>query len=66
VMGTILMLTLYVSNWSFANGPFNEQFMYLVVMAAIAYVGAGAYALDSVVSKLAITERIPVVKYALG
>jgi thiosulfate dehydrogenase [quinone] large subunit len=66
VMGVILMATLYISNWSFANGPFNEQFMYLAIMAAIAYVGAGAYALDSVVSKLAITERIPVVKYALG
>jgi len=66
IMGVILMATLYISNWSFANGPFNEQFMYLAIMATIAYVGAGAYALDTVVSKLAITQRIPVVKYALG
>jgi thiosulfate dehydrogenase [quinone] large subunit len=66
LMGVILMATLYISNWSFANGPFNEQFMYLAMMAVITYVGAGAYALDTVVSKLAITERIPVVKYALG
>lgn len=66
VMGTILMALLYVSNWSFANGPFNEQFMYLAIMATIAYVGAGAYALDNVVSKLAIAQRIPAVKYALG
>jgi thiosulfate dehydrogenase (quinone) large subunit len=66
VMGTVLMVLLYVSNWSFANGPFNEQFMYLAITAAVAYAGAGAYALDSVVSKLAITQRIPVVKYALG
>ena len=66
VMGTLLMALLFVSNWSFANGPFNEQFMYGAIMATIAYVGAGAYALDTVVSKLAITQRIPVVKYALG
>jgi thiosulfate dehydrogenase [quinone] large subunit len=66
VMGVILMALLYVSNWSFANGPFNEQFMYLVPMAVVAYVGAGAYALDTVVSKLAIVQRIPAVKYALG
>lgn len=70
VMGVILMAMLYISNWSFSTGPFNEQFMYLLVMAVVAYVGAGAYALDSVVSKLSITEaitqRIPVVKYALG
>ena len=66
VMGTLLMALLYVSNWSFANGPFNEQFMYGIITAAIAYAGAGAYALDTVVSKLAVTQRIPVVKYALG
>jgi thiosulfate dehydrogenase [quinone] large subunit len=49
-----------------ATGPFNEQFMYGVIAGTIAFVGAGAYALDSVVEKLAITQRIPVVKYALG
>ena len=66
VMGTILMATLLISNWSFANGPFNEQFMYLAIMATIAYVGAGAYALDTVVEKLAIAQRVPALKYVLG
>ena len=66
VMGTILMALLFVSNWSFANGPFNEQFYYGIIALVIAYVGAGAYALDTVVARLAITQRIPVVKYALG
>ena len=66
VMGTILMALLFVSNWSFANGPFNEQFMYGLAAATIAIVGAGAYALDTVVAKLAIAQRLPAVKYALG
>jgi thiosulfate dehydrogenase [quinone] large subunit len=66
VMGVVLMLLLYVSNWSFANGPFNEQFMYGLIYGTVAYVGAGAYALDTVVSRLSIVQRIPVVKYALG
>jgi thiosulfate dehydrogenase [quinone] large subunit len=66
LMGTLLMALLYVSNWSFANGPFNEQFMYGIMTVAVLYAGAGAYALDTVVSRLAITQRIPVVKYALG
>ncbi|MGA2512549.1 MAG: DoxX family protein [Candidatus Limnocylindrales bacterium] len=66
VMGTLLMAMLYISNWSFATGPFNEQFMYGLIAITIAYVGAGAYALDTVVAKLAIANRIPVVKYALG
>jgi thiosulfate dehydrogenase [quinone] large subunit len=66
VMGTILMALLLVSNWSFANGPFNEQFMYGLILAVIAMVGAGAYALDTAVAKVTVLQRIPVVKYALG
>ncbi len=66
VMGTLLMALLYVSNWSFANGPFNEQFMYLAITATLIYTGAGAYALDTAVAKLPAIQRIPVVKYALG
>jgi hypothetical protein len=61
------MMTLFlVANWSFANGPFNEQLMYGVIAGTIAYVGAGAYALDSVIEKLAITQRVPVIRYVLG
>jgi thiosulfate dehydrogenase [quinone] large subunit len=65
-MGTLLMALLFVSNWSFANGPFNEQFMYGLICAVIVVTGAGAYALDTVVAKLPVMQRIPVVKYALG
>ena len=67
LMGTILMAMLFVSNWSFANGPFNEQAMYMVILAVIVYVGAGAYALDSiVVQKVQVLSRVPGIKYALG
>ena len=66
VMGTILMALLYVSSWSFANGPFNEQFMYGLATVAILMTGAGAYALDTVVAKLPAIQKVPVVKYALG
>ena len=64
--GAVMMTLFFVANWSFATGPFNEQLMYGVVAGTIAYVGAGAYALDSVVEKLSITQRVPVVKYVLG
>ena len=66
VAGALMMAFFFIANWSFANGPFNEQLMYGVIAGTIAYVGAGAYALDSVVEKLAITQRVPVVKYVLG
>jgi thiosulfate dehydrogenase [quinone] large subunit len=66
VMGALLMSLLFVSSWSFANGPFNEQFMYGVAAIAIVFTGAGAYALDTVVAKVPVMQKIPVVKYALG
>jgi thiosulfate dehydrogenase [quinone] large subunit len=66
VMGPLLMSLLFVSNWSFANGPFNEQFMYGLGCVALILTGAGAYALDTVVAKLPVMQKIPVVKYALG
>jgi thiosulfate dehydrogenase (quinone) large subunit len=66
VAGALMMGLFFVANWSFANGPFNEQLFYGVIAGTVAYVGAGAYALDSVIEKLAITQRIPVVKYVLG
>ena len=64
--GAVMMTLFFVANWSFANGPFNEQLMYGVIAGTIAYVGAGAYALDSVVEKLAITQRVPAIRYVLG
>ena len=39
---------------------------YLAIMPTITYVGAGAYALDTVIGKLAITQRIPAIKNVLG
>lgn len=64
--GVLMMALFYVAQMSFASGPFNNQLMYGIVALVIAYVGAGAYALDSVVAKLPVAQRIPVVRYALG
>lgn len=66
VMAAIMMALFYVANWSFANGLVNEQLMYGAVAAFLAYVGAGAYALDTVIERSAITTRIPAVRYVLG
>lgn len=66
LMGAVLMTSLFVSSWSFGNGPFNEQFYYGLIAAVIAYVGAGAYALDTAIARVPVMQRIPVIKYALG
>ncbi len=65
-MGALMMLLFYVANWSFANGPFNEQLFYGLIAGVIAYVGAGAYALDTVIERTAIVERVPAIKLVLG
>lgn len=64
--GAAMMALLYIANWSFANGPINEQLMYGVVAGTIAFVGAGAYALDTAVAKIPVLQKVPMVKYALG
>jgi thiosulfate dehydrogenase (quinone) large subunit len=66
VCGFLLMAMIYVSGWSFANGPFSEAFYYGLIAIVLAYTGAGAYALDTVVAKLAIVQRVPAAKYVLG
>jgi thiosulfate dehydrogenase [quinone] large subunit len=64
--GATMMTLFFIANWSFANGPINEQLLYGLVAGVVAYVGAGAYALDTAIAKLPVIQRIPVVKYALG
>jgi thiosulfate dehydrogenase [quinone] large subunit len=66
VCGATMMALFYIANWSFATGPFNEQFMYGIIAGTIAFVGAGAYALDTAVARIPVLQRVPVVKYALG
>ena len=66
VMGAILIGMILVAGWSFANGPFNEAFFYVVIGGFIAVVGSGAYALDTAIAKIPVMQKIPVIKYALG
>jgi thiosulfate dehydrogenase [quinone] large subunit len=66
ICGAVMMTLFFVAQMDFSNGPFNEQLMYGVIAGTIAYVGAGAYALDTVISRLRVVQRIPVLRYALG
>lgn len=66
IMGALMMALFYVANWNFANGLVNEQLMYGVVAAFLAYVGAGAYALDTLIERSVITTRVPALRAVLG
>jgi thiosulfate dehydrogenase [quinone] large subunit len=66
VCGAVMMALFFVAQMDFSNGPFNEQLMYGAFSGTIAFVGAGAYALDTAIARLSLTRRIPVLRYALG
>ena len=60
LMGVLMMALFWVANWSFANGPFNEQFFYGAIAAVLVYTGAGAhYGLDELVERLPFVARHP-------
>jgi thiosulfate dehydrogenase [quinone] large subunit len=63
----LMMAMFYISNWSFANGPFNEQFMYGVTALVLAIVGAGEYyGLDAIVDRTEMVKKTPILRYVLA
>jgi thiosulfate dehydrogenase [quinone] large subunit len=48
VLGAVMMILFTVAAWSFANGPFNETFLYAAVAVFLALANAGVpYGLDA-------------------
>ena len=43
IMGALMMALFFVAAWSFTNGVVNEHLTYMVVLLAIAGLGAGKY-----------------------
>jgi thiosulfate dehydrogenase [quinone] large subunit len=67
IAGAVMMGLFYVANWSFATGPFNEQFMYGAVAIVLALVGAGEYfGLDARIEKTTWFSHTPALRYVLG
>jgi thiosulfate dehydrogenase (quinone) large subunit len=59
-MGTLLATLLFVASWSFANGPFNELFMYAAVSLFVTVVGAGSvWGLDGFLARSQVLARTP-------
>lgn len=67
IAGLVMMGLFYVANWSFATGPFNEQFMYGAVALVVGLVGAGEYyGLDALIEKTSWFSHTPSLRYVLG
>jgi thiosulfate dehydrogenase [quinone] large subunit len=66
ISAVLMMGLFYVANWSFANGPFNEQFFYGAIAAVLVYTGAGEhYGLDEWLEKVSFVRRHPSLKLVL-
>ena len=67
ICAVLMMVLFYVANWSFATGPFNEQFMYGAVALFLGLVGAGEYyGVDELIEKSSWVSRTPALRYVLG
>ena len=67
IAGVLMMGLFYVANWSFATGPFNEQFMYGAAALVLGLVGAGEYyGLDALIEKTTWFSHTPSLRYVLG
>jgi len=67
IAGALMMGLFWVASWDFAHGLVNEQFLYGIVAAFVAYAAAGeAYGLDAIIERTKIVKRTPRLRYVLG
>lgn len=67
VLGALMMFLFWIANWSFANGFINEQFVYGLLAAVVAYGSAGrTFGLDAILEKTEFVRRTPALRFVLG
>ena len=67
IMGTLMMAFFWIASFDFAHGIVNEQFLYGILSAFVAYSGAGeAYGLDASIEKARIVTEHPRLRAVLG
>jgi thiosulfate dehydrogenase [quinone] large subunit len=67
VAGTLMMALFWVASWDFAHGLVNEQFLYGILSAFVAYAAAGeVWGLDAIIEKTGFVKRAPQLRYVLG
>jgi thiosulfate dehydrogenase [quinone] large subunit len=67
IAGTLMMTLFWIASWDFAHGFVNEQFLYGIVAAFIAYAAAGeAYGLDALIDRTKPIVEHPRLRYVLG
>lgn len=66
-MGALMMALFWVASFDFAHGLVNEQFLYGIVAAFLAYAAAGeAYGFDALIEKAKVVTEHPRLRLVLG
>jgi len=66
-LGALMMFLFWIAAWDFANGIINEQFVYMLLSAVVAYTSSGlVFGLDAFIEKTDLVRRTPALKYVLG
>jgi thiosulfate dehydrogenase (quinone) large subunit len=67
ICGALMMALFYIASWDFAHGLVNEQFLYGILAAFVAYAKAGeAYGFDAFIDKTATVKAHPSLRFVLG
>lgn len=66
-LGALMMFLFWVATWDFQYGIVNQQFVYLIGAAILAYASAGkVFGLDALLEKTEFVRRTPAARVVLG
>jgi len=66
-LGAVMMFLFWIAAWDFQYGIVNQQFVYMVVAAVVAYASAGKIlGLDGVLGRSRVLKRAPVMRLISG
>lgn len=66
-LGAVMMFFFWVAAWDFQYGIVNQQFVYMILSAFLAYGSAGRVAgLDGVLEKSELARRTPALRLVIG
>lgn len=66
-LGAVMMFLFWIAAWDFQNGIVNEQFVYLLLAAIVAYASAGrVFGVDAILERTELVRRGPGLRLILG
>lgn len=66
-LGALMMLLFWIAAWDFQFGIVNQQFVYMIVSAFLAYASAGrSFSVDAALERTQVVRRTPALRLVLG